>query len=647
MKLYSILAIICFPLIFFAQEMEFDIVKTKNAKESIRIAESYISQGNLEKGKRQLKHTIKIKKNFAVAWRELAKVHLDMEEYTEAIEAYEQSFEINEKLSRAAFFECGEAYLKSGNFEVAEFYYNKYVNSKDSSYANAKKESGLEKVYDDQMVMRQMNFEFIKNMDPSLNTEAPINLGGKINSKHDEYLPTLSPNHQELIYTRKNKKEDENILIAKKKTAEWNNPKSFGNQINTKLNEGMAKFETHGKSFYFAGCQRPDSEGGCDLYQAMVKDGEIEKVEHLDDNINSTGWDSQPTISCDGQLMFFCSTREGGLGGSDIWVSTLQENGSWGIPSNLGPKINTPFDEESPFIATDGKSLYFTSNGHPGQGDGDIFVSFNEFNHWTTPKNLGVPINSPAKEIGIYTLADGKTAYFASSREGGEGGLDLYSITLPLFAQSSPMVHLEGVVVDAYTKEPIETSITLGKEKEKRKVFTDEDGWFFLCVPGNKGYAFQIDEPGYEYFIEAQYLEITDESPNVKIELALQPKDEDPRPILVKSQEVKEKRVQFFFDFDSSNINEHTYTELKELIRLLDTDHNWKVEVIGYADNIGNEQYNKTLSEKRASAIVDYLKDSGVLISKVIKNEGKGAIKDEFREDEKKLSRRVDVVLRK
>ena len=625
-----------------------DFRATSNAKESLRRAERLLNKGKLESAAKQFEHTIKIKKNFAVAHRLLGKTYLELGQFKKATKAFEQSFELDDKLSRAALFECGEAYFKMGDPELAMYFFNRYERMKDNNYTNVKKESGLEVSYDLMLDERKMNCNYILNMDKDMVIDSPYNLGNNINSKYDEYLPTITSDGKKLVYTRKIKDTNEDVYLSHKKNENWVKGKAYGNDLNTDENEGMARFEMHGKAFYFSGCMREDTEGGCDIYKATLVDEEIVEVSRLDGQLNSEEWDSQPSISCDGTQMFFASTRRGGIGGGDIYLSSLLPNGDWGVATNLGSVINTEGDEEAPFIANDGKTLYFTSTGHAGQGDGDLFVSKFINGQWTAPSNLGFPINSPGKEIGMYVQGNGKTAYFASEREGGTGGLDIYTFELPEEMRPMPMVHLEGMVVDEETKEPIATTVSIkDSEDQSFTAHSDETGWFFLCVPGNKGYSFTINEKGYEYFIDAQFLDAQDNTSSNQVSLELKPKD-NAKPVAVrKGSPVREKRVQFFFEFDSSDLTNKAQVELKELSKLLSREKEWRVEVVGYADNTGSADYNKKLSERRAKSIVTFLSDYGVTIDKVVKAEGKGSIAGSPYDNSGTQSRRVDVVLRK
>lgn len=618
-----------------------EYVETGNARKSLQIAQRLISLHQYSLAKKQLEYTIKVKDDFAVAYRELGVVLLELHDYEGSIQAYEKSFELDRKLSRAAFYECGEAYFRMNQPGKAKEYFEKFKNYDVKNYANKQKEAGLEYTYKQLLEERLENCEFIANIDSSLILPSPINLGPTINSDKDEYLPTITNDGRQLVYTRQIAHRNEDVMISQLKNGNWQESKPFGKTINTKSSEGMAKFETHGKSFYFSGCMRRDTEGGCDIYQALLENGDVSEVRRVDGFLNSEYWDSQPSITCDGRFMFFSSSRKGGMGGVDLYVSELTDRGYWSKPRNLGPEINTRGDEEAPFISTDGSTLYFSSNGHKGQGEGDLFVTRRVGNGWSKPQNLGYPINTPAKELGFYVQGDGKTAYMASARGSGEGGLDIYTFELPEDLRPQPTVHLEGFVKHAETGEPMETNVTITHEDEMWVVRSDKAGWFFLCVPGNKGYTIQANEKGFKYYINTVFLNAQENITPIQQEVLLEP---IPKKVVKEKVEVRQKQIQFFFDFDSFKLNQNAQQELDNLITFLKNDSSWNIEVVGYADSKGNAEYNKKLSQKRAGAIVNFLEKKGININ-VIRNEGRGSVNTDQAKDMQ--FRRVDVILTK
>jgi len=619
-----------------------DFYATQNAKKSLQHAQQLINEGKLKLARKQLKHTVKIKNNFAVAYRELGMVNLELGHNQDAIEAFEISFDLDDKLSRAAFFECGEAYFRLGQPDMARYYYTKFTELKDKSYANKQKESGLEIDYDLLLPEREGNCQYISTL--AIHTpEGPKAepLPKTVNSDVDDYLPAVSNAADLLIFTRTDRRGNQNILSAESSNDSWNKAKPYGKEVNTNKNEGMAKLEAHGRRIFFTGCFRPDTEGGCDIYQAIFDDKKIKDINKLPGSLNGPEWDSQPSVTCDGQTLYFTSNREGGFGGADIWMSEKNPDGTWGTAVNLGSAINTARDEEAPYISNDGYTLYFTSTGHSGQGSGDLFISRKNNDHWTVPENMDFPFNSPGKELGFFVHADGKTAYFSSARAGGQGGLDIYKVEMPARFRPEPTILLEGKVVDINSKQSVPAYIKISREEENRYVKTDENGQFFLCLPGNKGYSFQINEPGYDYFIDARFVAATGNLDPARALLELTPKHKGAQLVRKSVAQKEEKRVQFFFESDSYSLTHDDLLELEKLANTLNQERSWSAEVVGYADGNGSQKYNKWISEQRAQKIMAYLRAQGVASDQIVKIEGKGSLTS----GDAAQMRRVDVVL--
>ena len=261
-------------------------------------------------------------------------------------------------------------------------------------------------------------------------------MGGSINSGESEYFPSLTIDGNELVFTRKLGGNNEDFYSSKKKSGEdtattgWGIAKSMVT-VNTSLSEGAQNISSDGDWLVFTGCHRPDGMGSCDIYIAYKTPGGWSEPANLGRNINSDQWDSQPCLSPDKRDLYFASRRFGGYGGSDIYVSHLKPNGRWGEPENLGAGINTPGDDQCPFIHADNQTLYFTSNGWQGYGGNDLFYVRKGYGGtWSKPMNLGYPINTIDDEGTLFIAADGKTAYYASDRSDSRGGHDIYSFEL-------------------------------------------------------------------------------------------------------------------------------------------------------------------------------------------------------------------------
>ena len=295
------------------------------------------------------------------------------------------------------------------------------------------------------------------------------NLGPIINTPDLEYAPTITADGKTLYFVS-NRNAPGSVgghdfwVTTKGDRLDtiFNTPTNLGAPVNTTLNEGVASISADGQVIYFTACNRDDGLGDCDIYEAELDGTEWINVRNLRE-INSSDWDSQPSISSDGKTLYFISNRPGAMGGSDdadIYISRLQSDGRWSEPVNMGEPINTKKREDSPFIFPGGKVLYFASAGHGGFGKLDFFVSrLQDDGTWSTPENLGKPFNTSQDERFITLPAAGDVVYFASERAdvGNEGTLDVYMGLLP---PRTVTVLIAGRVYDVCTDGNLEGELT-------------------------------------------------------------------------------------------------------------------------------------------------------------------------------------------
>jgi outer membrane protein OmpA-like peptidoglycan-associated protein len=280
----------------------------------------------------------------------------------------------------------------------------------------------------------------------------PENMGEGVNSKWEEYLPSISAEGDLFVFTRRGPHQEnivsEDFYASTLKDGSWSKAENLGQALNTFGNEGAQCLSSDGKILFFTACDREDGYGRCDIYVSFLEPQGWSPAQNIGPSINSEHWESQPSISPDGQELYFVSNRPGGQGKMDIWKSTLTASGSFGSPVNLGRTINTPFDEMSPFVHMDNQTLYFASKGHPGMGDFDLFLSrrANAVEAWEKPENLGYPINTYEVENSLIVASDGQTAYFASDKS-GYGQEDIFWFELPLSAQPNQVEGLELEII--------------------------------------------------------------------------------------------------------------------------------------------------------------------------------------------------------
>lgn len=296
----------------------------------------------------------------------------------------------------------------------------------------------------------------------------PVNLGPNVNTPNDEYLPALTADGNTLVFTRRQPRREtttartsfeEDFYVSQRDSEGWGKAVRMQEPVNSNDNEGAATISKDGRIMIFTACEREDGAGRCDLYMCVWHGNRWGKPRNMGRSLNTGSWESQPSLSFDGTTLYFVSDRKGGYGGKDIWMSTFSEHG-WSTPRNLGPAINTPGDEGSPFIHFDNQTLYFSSTGHIGMGGSDLFYSRRiDDTTWSTPVNLGYPINSDKDESNLIVSADGRTALFSSDKLQGYGRQDLYQFDLPVEARAQEVVYQEALAEEAQLQ--VGASITL------------------------------------------------------------------------------------------------------------------------------------------------------------------------------------------
>lgn len=459
---------------------------------------------------------------------------------------------------------------------------------------------------------------FIKNLDAIKKLYAnqtnfkPQNMGSNINSAENEYWPGLTLDGKYFYFTRLhiNRGYNEDFYRSEAKDTSWGYAMSLPAPLNTPDNEGTISISADGKVIFFSSTERyspsgqKQGNGSQDLYLCLYNNGNWGNPFNLGPGVNSEHWEAQPSISPDGLTLYFASNRPGGYGGFDIWMSKYM-GGRFTPPINLGPKVNTAGNEQAPFIHYDGKTLYFSSDGHLGAGGWDIFVSQNSDSGFSKPLNVGVPINSEKDELGMIVDRFGKFGYLSSERPGGFGGLDIYKFELPTNLKPQAVSYVKGNVFDADTKEKIVAKMELtdlSTGKVVANIESNKDGSFFLVLKSNANYMLTIDKENYLFYsANFSLLEQPDLKP-YEMEVPLTKPKVNHEVIL----------TNVFFDVDKYELKEASKLELDKLIFLLKKFPFMKIEIGGHTDNTGDQAKNKTLSLNRAKAVKEYLVSKGV-----------------------------------
>lgn len=544
-----------------------------------------------------LSKAIKLDENFIEAHMVSADCYSDIGELEKAIIHYQKSVDIDPDFFSNSYKQLADAQFKIGDYESALGNYKIFMGKK-------RVNPQIREIAERSMKHAEFGIEAKKHPVPF----DPVNLGPSVNSDQYEYFPVLTADEQTLVFTRNQRKSgamdyQEDFYYSVLDGKEWTTALNFGEPINTDDNEGAQTITADGTQLFFIGCNRKGANGSCDIYRSLRKGKTWGTPENLNEPVSTSKWESQPSISADGKTLYFVSNRAGGFGVTDIWVTQLAPNGQWTVPRNLGDVINTPFAEETPYIHPDGKTLYFTSNGHIGLGEKDIYVTrMKDDGTWSTPENLGYPINTWNDEQGLFVAASGEKAYFASDRKGGFGKLDIYSFELYEKARPTRVTYVKGRVKDKVTGAPLGAKFELiDLETSQVVVESNSDhvtGNFLVTLPVDHDYALNVSKDDYLFYSEHFSLPATyDLSKPYKMDVDLQP--------IKYGEKVVLKNI--FFETASYELLPESQVELNKLVLFMQNNPSIRIEIGGHTDNVGKPVDNQLLSENRARSVVNYL----------------------------------------
>ncbi|MFH1120155.1 MAG: OmpA family protein [Bacteroidota bacterium] len=440
----------------------------------------------------------------------------------------------------------------------------------------------------------------------------PVNLGDVVNSAGYEFVNYISPDAEKLYFTRRittGTDRDEDFFVADRlNDTAWQPARELGPPVNTPGDEGALCISPDGQYLFYSACNRPDGYGSCDLFVSRKEGNHWGTPQNLGPVVNSVDWETQPSFASDGHTLYFVSNRPGGMGSSDIWISRLDDSGNWSLPENPGGAINTPESERGPFIHPDGTTLYFSSKGHPGMGEGDIFFSAkNNEGKWSDPVNLGYPLNTEADEVTFIVDNAGRYAYYSSAAADGYGLQDIYRVNLPEKARPLPVTYMKGIVTDSISGKFLSATFMLTDLENGRLVAKSQSdamsGTFLLCIPSGKEYALAVEKQGYLFY-----------SAHFAIGGTAGIREPYLKNVLLKPIREGESIVlrNIFFKTDSFRLLQESETELNNLFLLLTNNPGLKIEISGHTDNSGSEVYNQVLSDRRAGEVYRFLTAKGI-----------------------------------
>ena len=470
------------------------------------------------------------------------------------------------------------------------------------------------------------------------------NLGALVNSARVDHVPVLTGNDKTILFTSQRSKDakkpaaasDEDIYLINQQPDGWSSPTRLAQPFNTSHHEAILAVTAEGNKMYLYNNKKRKG----DIYESQKENTNAWKAPvKLGGNINTRHHELSFIVSADGNFAFFSSDRPGGYGGLDLYMSIAEENGKWSEAINLGPNVNTPYDEDAPFLSADNNVLYFSSRGHNAIGGYDIFKSSINGTVWSLAQNLGVPVNSPYDDAFYVQTQDGKTAYFSSDRPGGFGESDIYSVeaeeagalaeteentgvlTAMLGADQMNSImqtankvktpagnqplKLKGYVLDALTCDTLNARISL----LDKNLFTTEsilettpEGYFELNLESDKSYGLLIESDGYQ-FSSRTLIKPEDAGDEIVDFQAMLSRDSA-------SASMSLQNVHFYPNHDY--IKSYSLAELDWLYTFLLDNPQVDAVITGYQNQEDTMQYKKKLNKQRAASVIKYLTSKGL-----------------------------------
>lgn len=614
-KFFSLVCLLSIITAGFAQQMEY----TTNSKRAIKLfeeANSYLGMQEWELVVLKLQQAIEIDENFLDARTLLGQVYLETKQYDLAKEQLVYVVEKDPDFYPPIHFTLGQIAMQQGDYGNAGVRFAKFLEYP-QKFPKEKRQAEL----------GVLNAAFAKQAMANPVPFEPVNMGPGVNTAQPEYFPAITTDEQQFLFTRQLEDSrspvgyNEDFFISRKVDGVWTEARNIGAPINSILNEGAPTFSPDGRYLIFTACEimggfygeGRQGRGSCDLFISERNGNGWKDPVNMGPSVNTPNWETQPSFSSDSRSIYFIRGYRDHerYGDQDIYVSELRD-GKWQRAVPLTNTINTPDREESVFIHPDNQTLYFSSNGHPGMGGLDIYVSRRQPNgEWGTPENLGYPINTHESENSFVVSASGKHAFFASDRVGGQGDLDIYMFELPEKARPVAVTYLKGRITDAKTGKPLEAKFELIDLEKNETVVESQayegSGEYLVSLPANKSYALNVSHPGYLFHSEHFELVLPENVKAYEKNIQLQA-IETGKTVVLRN---------IFFDTDKYDLKPLSIAEVDRLIEFLNENPSLKIEIGGHTDSEGTDAANQVLSENRAKAVYDYLVENGIAASRL------------------------------
>lgn len=587
-----------------------------------------------------MQEAIKRDPNFADAHLKLGQLYEFTKRVEPALLAYREGVKLqpDSPASAPAYQSLSNLLLRLGRYGEAIPFLEKYATFFAPQSAQGKRIDQL---------MTNAKFGQEALLHPQAVTPKP--LSESLQTTLSQYFPVLTADEQTMVFTVLKPEGDEDLFTTSFNGETWQPPVSLSPNINTPENEGTPSLSADGRTLVFTACQGRKGFGSCDLYITRRTGSDWSDPQNLGSIVNTSHYESQPALSADGRRLYFVSDRPGGQGKRDLWRTDADAEGNWQQPVNLKTPINTPLNEASPFIHANGQTLFFASEGHPGMGGYDLFVSDStittDTQRWSKPTNLGYPINSAEDQASLFVSANGSRAYysFEVQKDGISQRSQIYVFDMPesLRERVKGVSYLKGSVTNGKNQKPVSATIELidlATNQTVSRVASDaQTGQYAIVLPTEGEYALYVNSPGYLFkslsFDFTQKHKETEQR-GVSLPVALEPI----------SNTGKETLNNIFFDVGRYDLVGKSRTELTRLAQFLKTNPTVSVEISGHTDDQGDATANLLLSKKRAQTVVAYLTEAGIEAGR-IRATGFGKTKPllpNTSEENRRLNRRIE-----
>ena len=444
---------------------------------------------------------------------------------------------------------------------------------------------------------------------------SPIHLPETVNSKEGEIMPVISPDGKTLYFIVDQNGNQDIYFSTLGEDGKWTKRKPIGAPLNTEYSDGILSVLPDGNTVLLNGVYLSDGtkNAGYSISHNLGDKWSFPEPVVIDDYYNDNKYTSA-CLAADGKTLILALERDDGYGDLDLYVSFRKEDGTFTKPENLGPTVNSKGTDGTPFLAPDGVTLYFSSDGHPTLGNADMFLTRrldDSWKNWSFPKNLGKELNTVGWDA-YYTIpAQGDFVYFVSSRKGSIGGTDIFRVKLPKEAKPRPVVTIEGIVRDA-DNNPVSADIKYERLSDGKNLgiatSNPKTGYYSIVLPTGEKYGYSISKKG--YLFHSGHIDLTNAD-----EFTTYKKDIELKPVAVGSQIVLHN---IFFEFNSAELQPESIGELKRLLKLMKDNPNIRVEIAGHTDSVGTKGYNKKLSQERAQSVANWLIENGIDRNRIV-----------------------------